>query len=157
MAWFAANFLVLHILLIRLLWEHNLVWDILNRTQHCLNSLFPKTFVQSCPIPYIPSFSQWLTYSGPALITLTTFFSPSLGCSSFFGQCFSNEPFDLSFRGLLFQSLLQETLCQVCALGADVCSSTELLWGTEHTDCPYGPSTPQPTWTQATLIHNRIS
>lgn len=90
--------------------------------------LIPKTSDRCFRCHTVPSFSQWLTHSGPALITLTPFFffSPSFFWDTFpffsLGAwsntlCFSNEAFDLSFRGLLFRSLLQEAKCQVCTGG----------------------------------------
>lgn len=112
----------LHFAPLCLLWEHMLVWDILHQTGQQTfpepQCLIPKTSDQSfryCIILHFPvTHTFW-----PCSDNSDTFFSPpSLGYISsffFFRQrgwsstlCFSNEAFDLSFRGLLFQSLLQE-------------------------------------------------
>ena len=92
--------------------------------------LIPETSDRSFRYHTVPSFSQWLTHSGPALITLTPFFFFHLSFGIHFlffslgawsnSLCFSNEAFDLSFRGLLFRSLLQEAKCQVCTGGCCV-------------------------------------
>lgn len=139
-----------------LLWECMLVWDILHQTGQlavpqplCLT---PKTSDQSFRYPCVPSFPQWITHSGPALITLTPFspppLPPSVGYISFFSAwepeaalCVSQMKHLTSLLGVFYFSHCCRKLSVKCASGAAVCSSTGLLWGTGHTGRPYGPWT----------------
>lgn len=61
-----------------------------------------------------------------------------------------------SLSGVFYFSHCCRKLSVKCALEADVCSLTGLLWATGHTDCLYGLLTHQPTWMQAILIHKRL-
>lgn len=150
-----------------LLWEHMLVWDILHQTGQLTvpqpQCLTPKTSDQSFRYPRIRMFPQWITHSGPALITPTPF---SLPPPPFFGMhllfsawepeaalCVSQMKHLTSLLGVFYFSHCCRKLSVKCASGAAVCSSTGLLWGTGHADCPYGAST-HIVCMQATLTHN---
>ena len=113
--------------------------------------LIPETSDRSFRYHTVPSFSQWLTHSGPALITLTPFFFSSiflLGYISFFSVwepeatlCVSQMKHLTSLLGVFYFGHCCRKLSVKCAPGAAVCSSIGLLWGTGHADCPYGAPT----------------
>lgn len=110
--------------------------------------LIPKTSDRCFRCHTVPSFSQWLTHSGPALITLTPFFfflHLSFGIHFLFSVwepeatlCVSQMKHLTSVLGVFYFGHCCRKLSVKCALGAAVCSSIGLLWGTGHTDCPYG-------------------
>lgn len=106
-----------------------------------------KTSDRSFRYHTVPSFSQWLTHSGPALITLTPFFflHLSFGIHFLFSVwepeatlCVSQMKHLTSLLGVFYFGHCCRKLSVKCAPGAAVCSSIGLLWGTGHADCPYG-------------------
>lgn len=148
MAWFTFNFLVFHFLSVCVFWFYFIfggVWGGQHSLPHLLSISFPKTFVHTTPIPRVPSFSQWLTHSGSALITLTYFFPLLWDPDSFSAwelhSVFLKWPIWSLFQGLLFWSLLQETVLSVCIRGRCVQLDGACLGDRAHR-LGHGPSTP---------------
>lgn len=118
-----------------LLWEHMLVWDILHQAgqptvpepQSLVQKLWP-----ALQIPCVPSFSQWLTHSGPALITLTRPASLLWDTSPFSawepeaGLCVSQMKHLTSLIRVFYFRHCCRKLSVKCASGAAVCSSPPL-------------------------------